>query len=186
MRSLVAGLLLASLACQMPEEEYRAWLTAADSTLGVRQDSLQATFHIGSFSRFDYDEATGAFVFSDSGVARVIAQAEFVGFAARRDSTWTWSWQQPQFSPSLTRAARKARRYGWLHGVARLRSSGWRGDYVDGWEMTSLTCVISGCLGAYRAPASDSSGYTFLLFKTMAVARPGSAPSDYVTSPRAH
>jgi hypothetical protein len=179
---LFAALLMS---CTMPQADYVAFLTRADSLMGVRQDSLQAQFHIGTYARFDYDEATGVFVFSDSGVAKVLADAQFVGEVSRNDTTWAWAWALRQLSPSLTQSAIKARRYGWWHGIHRLKASGWHADYMDGWEMTSLTGMIAGAEGGYRAPSSDSTAYTFVLFHNVRWAPPGATVDSYLVSPRA-
>jgi hypothetical protein len=169
----------------MPEAEYVDLLTRADSLMGVHQDSLGAAFRIGRYARFDYDEATGIFVFSDSGRAKVLADIQFVGEVSRRDSIWTWAWELPFVASHLAQAAGKARWYGWRHGIARLRTSGWRGDFTDGWEMTSLTALIAGADGAYRAPSSDSLRYTFVLLRNVRWARPGRSVESYLQSPRA-
>src|SRR5262249_46608447 len=102
----------------------------------ARQATLTREFRIGSYQRYDYDEASGIFVFSDSGVAKVLADIQFVGEVSRKDSTWNWAWQLPYVAPFLARDASAMRRYGWWHGVPFLRRTGWPADQVDGWEMT--------------------------------------------------
>ena len=174
---LVAG-------CEMPHERYVEVLTRADSAMTARQDRLRREYQLGRWPRFDYDEGAGTLVFSEGGVARVVADVQFVGEASRRDSTWTWAWDLPYASGELASAASQARRYGWLHGVAPLRRSGWHGDDVDGWEMTSLTGWIAGAEGGYRAPSSDSLSYTFMLLRNVRWAPPGRRVESYLVSPR--
>lgn len=169
----------------MSHRDYVALLTTADSAMSARQARLQRQFRLGGYRRFDYDEASGAFVFSDSGFARVLADAEFVGEVSRRDSTWRWAWELPWVAPNLARSASKARRYGWFHGIRRLRDSGWHGDDVDGWEMSSLAGWLAGADGGYRAPSSDSSTYTFVLFHNVRWAPAGTKVTSYIHSPRA-
>lgn len=185
-RLLVAALLAVQLyACEMPDARYIALLTRGDSAMSVKQDHLERDFHIGEYRRFDYDEGIGLLVFSDTGVARVLADVQFVGAVRRRDSTWRWAWDLQYIPDSLARAASQARRYGWLHGVRRLRQASWRGDQVDGWEMTSLTAWLAGADGAYRAPSSDSTTYTFMLLRHVRWAPPGRRADSYLISPRA-
>lgn len=181
---LVALVALALSGCEMPRERYVDLLTTADSAMRAKQERLQREFQLGSYQRFDYDEGTGAFVFSANGQAKVLADAKFVGVVSRRDSTWTWSWKLPYVSAELSTPARRARRYGWLHGVDHLKHSDWPGDQADGWEMTSLTAWIAGAEGAYRAPSSDSSRYTFLLLDHVRWAPPGRSAASYIVSPR--
>jgi hypothetical protein len=180
--SIVA--IVGTTACDMSHGRYVALLTTADSAMRARQDTLTREFRIGSYERYDYDEASGIFVFSDSGVAKVLADIQLVGEVSRRDSAWTWAWQFPHVAPFLVRDARAMRRYGWWHGIPLLRRTGWSADQVDGWEMTSLTGWLTGAQGDYRAPASDSSTYTFLLLRNLRWAPSGKVVSDYIKSPR--
>ncbi|HEV8358403.1 MAG TPA: hypothetical protein VGQ17_16735 [Gemmatimonadales bacterium] len=183
-RRLLLALGIPALAgCQMSKARYVAYLTEADSVMSVLQEHLDRDFGLLERERFDYDEANGVFVLSDSGVAKVLADVQFVGKVSRRDSTWTWAWDLPYYD-SYTQAARQARRYGWLHGIRRLRTSRWHGDDTDGWEMTSLTAHIAGAEGGYRAPAADSSSYVFLLLRNVRLAPVGRRVDSYLKSPR--
>ena len=178
---LAAALLVG---CEMSRDKYVEIVTRADSTMTARQDRLQRDFQLGRWPRFDYDEGAGILVFSEDGVARVLADVQFVGEVSRSDSTWTWAWELPYVGDGLSSAASHARRYGWLHGVAPLRRSGWHGDHVDGWEMTSLTGWIAGAEGGYRAPSSDSSSYTFMILRNVRWAPPGRRVESYLVSPK--
>lgn len=169
----------------MPQHEYVSLLTRADSAMGAHQDRLRREFRLGRWPRFDYDEGAGVLVFSEHDSARVIADVEFVGEVRRRDSTFTWAWDLPALQ-RFAAAAGSARRYGWLHGVQYLRESGWHGDDVDGWEMTSLTGWIAGAEGGYRAPSSDSLRYTFMLMRNVRWAPAGRLVQSYIVSERAH
>ena len=171
--------------CEMSESDYLKLLTRADSAMSVRQARLKKEFQLGAYKRFDYDEASGIFVFSDSGVARVLADAQFVGDVSRRDSTFRWAWDLPWLASSLTSSANRARYYGWLHGIRRLRDSEWPGGEGDGWEMTALTGWLGGSEGGYRAPSSDSSTYTFVLLHHVRWAPPNTTAKSYIRSPRA-
>jgi hypothetical protein len=181
---IVALLALTLVGCEMGRDRYVELLTTADSALRAKQDRLERDFQFGSYPRYDYDEATGVFVFSADGQAKVLADAKFVGVVSRRDSTWTWSWNLPYVSADLSASARKARWYGWVHGVDYLKHSGWSGDQVDGWEMTSLTAWIAGAEGAYRAPSADSSEYTLLLLDHVRWAPAGRSVASYIVSTR--
>jgi uncharacterized protein DUF6882 len=181
---LNALIVLALTGCEMPQAKYVELLTRADSMMRSRQNSLESQFQLGHWPRFDYDEGTGVLIFSEHDSARVIADVEFVGEVDRHDSTWTWAYDIPAISPFASGALR-ARRYGWLHGIAELRHSGWHADDVDGWEMTSLTNWITDAEGAYRAPSSDSMKYTFMLLKHVRRAPLGRSVRSYLRSPRA-
>lgn len=170
--------------CEMPHNRYVEILTRADSTMTAHQDRLRRDYQLGRWPRFDYDEGTGILVFSEGGIAKVLADVQFVGELSRRDSTWRWAWELPYVRGELAGAASQARRYGWLHRVAPLRRSGRSGDNADGWEMTSLTGWIAGAEGGYRAPSSDSSYYTYMLLRNVRWAPPGRRVESYIVSPR--
>jgi hypothetical protein len=181
---LLLGVALFS-ACAMPHDRYVELLTRADSAMAAHQERLKRDFRLGAWPRFDYDEDAGILVFSEGGVAKVLADVQFVGEVSRRDSTWTWAWDLQYVSDQLARAAAETRRYGWLHGLAPLCRSGWAADYTDGWEMTSLTGWIAGAEGGYRAPSSDSAHFTFMLLRNVRWAPPGRTVQSYLVSPRA-
>jgi hypothetical protein len=169
----------------MDWDNYVALLTRADSAMRVKQDRLERDFRLGKYKRYDYDEGLGVIAFSDSDVVKVIADVQFVGDVSRRDSTWRWAWDLPYVMPEFAEASIKARRFGQWRGVPPLKTTGWNGDRTDGWEMTSLTAWIAGADGAYSAPSSDSSTYTFLLLRNVRWAPPGKRVSDYIKSRRA-
>jgi hypothetical protein len=159
---------LALAACgEMAHEEYVRRLTEAHDTLTARQQRLESRFALGRYRRFDYDQGVALLVFSDGDTAKVVADIQFVGDVSRQDSTWLWSWANPTVEAHLRKSASRARRYGWRYGIWRLKRAHWPADQVDGWEMTSLTAWITNADGAYRAPDSDSSGYTFLLLRNV-------------------
>jgi hypothetical protein len=169
----------------MSDSEYVDLLTRADSALTAKQDRVRADFQLGAHARYDYDEALGLIVFSNNDTAVVVADVQFVGNVSRTDSAWHWAWDLPYVSPGLSAAARKARRYGWRRGVPLLKRTGWHADDIDGWEMTSLTAWIAGAEGAYRAPSSDSSRFTFMLLNNVRWADAGRTVDSYIISPRA-
>jgi hypothetical protein len=152
---------------EMADDEYVRRLTEAHDTLTARQQRLESSFGLGGYHRFDYDQEAALLVFSDGDTAKVVADIQVVGDISRRDSTWLWSWANPTVDAHLRKSASRARRYGWRHGISKLKREHWVADQVDGWEMTSLTAWITDAEGAYRAPESDSSGYTFLLLRNV-------------------
>jgi hypothetical protein len=185
LRPACIALIVAALAgCrEMPRDEYVALLTEANDSLIAKQHRLEAAFRFGSHQRFDWNQDAGLLVFSDRDTAKVIAHIQFVGDIATRDSTWLWAWGNETMSPELQIAARSARWFGWRHGIRRLKDAHWAGDQADGWEMTILTAWVTNAAGAYRAPNSDSSGYTFLVLRDMGFAPPGTLVSSLL--PRA-
>lgn len=177
------GLLLPA-ACrrEMPHERYVALLTEATDSMRARNARLEAAFRLGTYQHWDWDQDAGVLVFSDSGVAKVIADVQFVGDVSLNDSTFLWAWANRSIDPRLQRAAANARRYGRSHGIRRLTEAHWAADEVDGWEMTSLTGFINQSAGVYRAPDSDSTGFTFLVMNRVRWAPPNT-PVAAILSP---
>jgi hypothetical protein len=169
---------------EMPRDEYVALLTVASDSLTARQHRLDAEFHFAAHQRFDWDEEAGLLVFSDHDTAKVISHIQFVGEVTTRDSSWRWSWGNDDVAPPMQRATRSARWYGWRHGIRLLRQPHWTGDQQDGWEMTALTAWITDAVGAYRAPYSDSSGYSFPVLRDMRRAPPGTLVSRLLPNAR--
>ena len=101
----IVSLVLGSVACTMEWDRYVDLLTRADSALGAKQDRLEQDFRLGTYAHFDYDEGTGTIVFSDSGVAKVLADIQFVGDVSRRDSVWRWAWDLPYVLPDFSQDA---------------------------------------------------------------------------------
>jgi hypothetical protein len=162
----------------MSPERYREVLTEAFVDLSDHQSRLERDFRLGSYDHYDFDQAAGRIVFSDSGVPKVVADIQIVGDVSRRDSTWLWAWANSSVVPTMQSAARRARWVGWRRGIRPLREAHWPADQVDGWEMTSLTAKFAGAEGAYRVPVPDSSGYTFLLLRKVRWAPVGSTVED--------
>jgi hypothetical protein len=178
------GILLpGAAACrrEMPHERYVALLTEATDSMRARNARLERAFRLGSYEHWDWDQDAGVLVFSDSGVARVIADVQFVGDVSLNDSTFLWAWANQTVDRRLQRAAANARRYGQRHGIRKLTEAHWAADEVDGWEMTSLTGLINHSAGIYRAPVRDSRGFTFLVMSHLRWAPPNTPVSAIIT-----
>jgi hypothetical protein len=178
-RRIIPIALLALAACrEMPRDQYVALLTEAHDTMSARNRRLEEAFGLGRYAHWDWDQGAGVLVFSDGGVAKVVADVQFVGNVATRDSTFLWAWANATVAPRLQVAARRAREYGRRHHVARLRRAHWPANEVDGWEMTALAGFINGSQGAYRAPDEEKGEFTFLLMDRVRWAPPNSRVKD--------
>ncbi|HET6764952.1 MAG TPA: hypothetical protein VFH27_14810 [Longimicrobiaceae bacterium] len=183
-RTLVVLATLLATGCRMPEKRYVELLTRAHNAMSVRQRRLEREFRLSQWKHWEYDEAAGILVFADGDTAWLLADIQFVGEVSRRDSTWTWGWKLPYVSGEHADAARRTRTYGWVHGIPKLRESGWHADRVDGWEMTSMAGWITGAEGGYSAPSSDSTAYTFLLLRNVRWAPAGRTVDSYMIRAR--
>jgi hypothetical protein len=140
---------------------YPAWRHDAIHELMAKQERARETYRVGDWSRFDYDADVGTLIFSEDGVAKVIADIQIVGTTAERD--WLWSWANPHWSGCCVDEMHNVRDFGAKHGIEELISEYLEDDDLNnlGWEMTAVAARILGAAGAYRPP--DETGCIFLV-----------------------
>jgi hypothetical protein len=146
-------------------EQYDQFVRDSYEYLNRVQDAAKQDFALGSYSRYDWDQDKGTLVFSDEGVAKVIANVEFVGSISNRTKTWLWSWDNATIQPSVKEHITEVRKFGELHGLRHLTTAKWEATEEDGWAMTAVTARILQAKGAYRSPNDD--GYTFFVFTSI-------------------
>jgi hypothetical protein len=145
--------------------EFLRLIDEASQYLNTCQDHLSADFELQRWPRYDWDQETGLLVFSEESRPRVVAEIQFVGSISTVSDTWLWSWANDTIDGSLTVAASSVRRYGEQHGISQLSTSMWHAHHPDGWEMTSISALLTNAKGAYRTP--DENGFTFLLLTSV-------------------
>ena len=145
---------LAVVSC-VSDAQYRHEADQAYSVLKARQDSLQSIYHLDRYAHYDWDQGRRQIVFSDSGIARVVASVQFVGDVSTKSNTWLWAWDNPSIDTGLTHIARQVRSYGIRHRIGRLVHATWPATEEDGWEMTAFAVQVSNARGAYRSPSDD-------------------------------
>jgi hypothetical protein len=165
----------------MGEREYAEFLTDAHAYLTARQAALDSAYHLGSYQRYDWDQGTEQIVFSDSGVAKVVADIQFVGSTSTLSGTWLWAWDNPTVDARLRRDVLRVRDYGRRHGIRKLTRAKWPADEVDGWEMTSISAKLLQAEGAYRSPGEN--GASFLLLRNVRWASRAPGPERAVGTP---
>lgn len=173
---LAAMLLLAGCGRPMSNSRYVEFLSESHAYLTQRQERLDSLYGIGGYDHYDWNQGTGQIVFSDGGIARVMADVQFVGSISSASNTWLWAWANPAVSTDLTRAVRRVRRFGERRRIRTLTEAKWPANEVDGWEMTSIAARLTRAEGAYRSPRAN--GATFLLLTNV---RPAdeAAPIDH-------
>jgi len=146
----------------MNEHEYWEFEHEAVHRLIDLNKSLETTFKIGSYQRFDYDQETCEFVFSDDGIPKVIAKFQVVGSFSTETKTWLWSWANASILETACDQMHRVREFGVTHDVAKLADAKWDADEADGWEMTAVSADIIGAKGAYRCPSKN--GFMFVVY----------------------
>ena len=146
----------------MTEQEYLVFERTAFQRLVGLNEQLKEKYKIGSYERFDYDQRSGEFVFSDKGATRVIAKFQIVGSVANEAKTWLWSWANASILETACDQIHRIRDFGYANSIRKLTEPKWTAVEADGWEMTAVSAAIINAKGAYRCPAK--SGPLFVVF----------------------
>jgi len=149
-------------------EWYPDWRHDAVHQLQEMNARLKAEYRLDDWPRYDYDVDAGTLIFSDQGVAKVIAEIQIAGTTSLSAGNWLWAWGNSHWPAERVTDAELVRAFGEEHGICELTH-----DYVEegdnlnalGWELTSVMVRITQALGAYRPP--DQNGALFLTYKTV-------------------
>jgi hypothetical protein len=146
----------------MNREEFEQLRQESYEYLKAQQDRLVSEFGLGGHERWDYDQDTGEFTFSDGGVPKVGADFQVVGSVSDISDTWLWSWANPSILDARRKDMHLVRRFGEEHGLSELTEERWPADEDAGWAMTNIAAHILRARGAYRCPVDN--GFLFLIF----------------------
>src|SRR5258705_12040914 len=123
----------------MTETEFYELVAKSREYLGACQRRLQTEFNLGSYKRFDWDQATGQLVFSDAaGAVQLVGDFQFVGTLSTKPQTWRWAWANDSLLPAVTKQVLEVKRFGEVHDIPPLVQEAWEADEADGWDMTAL------------------------------------------------
>jgi hypothetical protein len=76
---------------KMTEAEFGQFEHDSAEYLKAQQDILRDEYSLGGYERWDYDQETGEFIFSDGGIPKLIANFQVVGSISTVSNTWLWS-----------------------------------------------------------------------------------------------
>ena len=146
----------------MNEHEYHEFGHNAVHRLIDLNKQLETTFKIGSYQRWNYDQETCEFIFSDDGLPKVIAKFQVVGSFSTETKTWLWSWANESILETACDQIQRVREFGVSHDIGKLAEARWDADEADGWEMAAIAAELLGARGAYRCPSKI--GFLFLVY----------------------
>ena len=149
----------------MTKEEFDKFEHESYEYLKVQQEILQTEYGMGRYERWDWDQETGEFVFSEKGVPKLVADFQVVGSISTISNTWLWSWANPSILENVKKDIHKVREFGEQNGLVELIEEKWPADELDGWAMTNVTARLLKAKGAYRCPGDN--GATFIIFTTV-------------------
>ena len=148
---------------------YPNWRHDAVHELQAKNERLRKEYRLGDWPRYDYDMEAGVLIFSDQGVAKVIAEIQIAGSTSMNAGNWLWAWGNSHWPQELTTDSLLARSFGEEHGICELMH-----DYVDGddlnglgWKLTAVMAKLAHVAGAYRPPRSEGGGL-YVTYKNIA------------------
>lgn len=144
---------------------FASWAHDALDDLIAKQDRLAAEFRLGAWSRYDYDLATGAMVFSDEAGPKVQAEIQIVGSTSSED--WLWGWANGHLPPERVEDIYRVKAFGIEHEIAELSSARVEDEDLDqlGWDLTAIAVRVLDAPGAYRAPSEK--GALFMVIRSI-------------------
>ncbi len=140
-----------------------SWIDAVAKCHGElteKQARLEHDYSLSKHERWDFDQETSSLVFSNKGVAIVVADVEFIGSISTKSDTWLWSWANFNLLPNVRTRIKAVRSFGEANGFPHLCVPKWPADRVDGWEMSGIAVNVLGAQGVYRAPSDN--GFLFM------------------------
>lgn len=146
----------------MTKEEFDQFEHESFEYLKAQQDILMNEYGMGNYERWDYDQMTGEFVFSDKGAPKLIAKFQVVGSISKLSNTWLWSWANESIFENVKNEIYQVKEFGEQLGLKELTEAKWEANEVDAWAMTNVTARILEAKGAYRCP--DETGSMFVVF----------------------
>ncbi|RIK81331.1 MAG: hypothetical protein DCC68_08965 [Planctomycetota bacterium] len=126
------------------------------------QEQTKTRFRLGACERYDWDQEKESLVFSDQGIAKVVAKIQFVGSISTVTNTWLWAWANESVLPGLCERIWQVKAFGEENGYWQLHTSKWEADEIDGWTMTAIAANLLQAKGAYRSPKDN--GFTFMIY----------------------
>lgn len=107
-------------------------------------------FGIGTFARWDYDDADRLLVFSDGAAPRILCTYVNVGTLSNKTGTWLWAWANQSLPEASREESQIARRYGLEHDIGELTDPHFKAAPEDAWMFAAITGHLLGAQALYR------------------------------------
>lgn len=148
---------------------YPGWRHEAVHQLQEKNERLRAEFRLGDWPRYDYDVDAGTLIFSDQGIAKVIAEIQIAGTTSLKAGNWLWAWGNADWPAERVSDSKRAWAFGHEHGILDLTQDLLEDTNLDGlgWELTAVMARVTEALGAYRPPRAEGGGL-YLTYKSIA------------------
>lgn len=139
---------------------WRSFVEERQRELRLKQEELSGRYSMGLHKRWDWDQERGEIIFSNDGIAALIAKVTFVGSVSSKSATWLWSWANKHVLEVARDRIIKVRDLGEKRDFPHWVVPRWAATEVDGWQMAAVAAHVLGADGAYRTPGDT--GFTFM------------------------
>ena len=143
----------------MTPQEYSDFRHTAVHELMALNERCKEEFRISTWPRWDYDLERNTLIFSEDGVAKVVALIQVVGTTSRSAGTWMWGWANDSLPAIATKEVARVREFGSTEDIAQLTKSELPDDEYLGWEMTAVAAKLLGAKGALIECSAHSKGF---------------------------
>ena len=140
----------------------------------IQQARLKTEFSLSVWERYDCRQKGATLMLSSGRLDCFTARIQIVGSTSKSSGTWRWAWDDANILDEASEFVHLLRRYGAQHNFERLVRSEWAADEVDGWEMTSIACLLLGGEGVYCA-TEESGGLFMVLTNPRIIEAPATA-----------
>jgi hypothetical protein len=143
-------------------DAYETFLMLASERLKRLQARLDGAYGLTRYSHYHFSQETRTLILSGGLGTQLVAHFQAVGSLSKADGTWLWSWANDTLAPVTKLRMREVRAFGQDRGWRALADPMWKGDEIDGWEMTAAAVEILGAQGGYRTENDFSYLYMML------------------------
>jgi hypothetical protein len=151
----------------MTGPEYQELMRKAASYMRRVNCDAWAKWSLEKLPRFDWNQEQGRITFTGPNQPPVVADIQFVGSWSEKAGTWMWAWANESVLESMKKEVQEVLEFGRLNQLIELIDPVWKAPLEAAWDMTTLSCYILQSDMAYRAPDSQSPGFTFLSLRNL-------------------
>jgi hypothetical protein len=154
----------------MTDDEFDEFLAESLAALERKQGALTATFALGSFAAFWFDQPSATLEFrDDGGRAQLVASVVPIGSHSSRSETWMWAWANQSLLAGLREQAMPLRELATVTGMAAFGQPSIKASSPEmPWELTAFAVRLLGAMGAYKAPGVNGDLYLAIMKVTQA------------------
>lgn len=119
-------------------------------------------FGLDALPQFAWSPWRGELVWAVGGVPKVLARIQVAGILSARNRTWTWAWALQGLVDPVKQASLRVRELGEQRTVLWFSQPRWTATEQDAWQMTAITCKLSGGKGGFKCPTPEGAAFLVL------------------------